>query len=504
MKVLGRHIIGWWMLILLILWVSTSSAETFTLTILHVNDLHGRFLPDEEAGAQKSVIGAAYLAGMIKAERAKNPTGTLLLSAGDMFQGTPESNLFHGAPIIEMMNELKFDAMTLGNHEFDWGMAVLHSMRKKASFPFLAANIVNDKGIPVLGIRPYRIVQRNRAKVAVIGVTTQETKYTTKPDNVKDVVFLNPESVLPRFIKEVRAQGATVVVVLSHLGKDVDQHLASAVPGIDVIVGGDSHTEILKPLWAESGTLIVQAGAYGEYLGVLELTIDAQTGRITGYTDRSGLKRVSAGQGDKADRTIALLEKQYEERLRPLFSAVVGETSVDLVTDLDQESNFGNLITDAMREASGAQIAVQNSGGIRQRIPTGKITMRQIYKALPFDNWLVTMDLTGEQLKLLLKQSEGSGKGLMQLSGLTVTYDRKKTAGNPVVKAAVNGAPIEDEKTYRVVTNDFLAAGGDRMDVFTKGRFPVRGDNLRDVLVRYLQKHSPVAPKVEGRIVFVK
>ncbi len=177
-----------------------------------------------------------------------------------MFQGSPVSNLFHGTPVMEVMNEVRFDAMTLGNHEFDWGMGALTRLRKEAHFPFLAANIVDSRGNLLPGIRPYTILQRGHAKVAVIGVTTPETGYTTKPDNVKGLTFLSPEAVLPRLIQEVRQQGASIVIVLSHLGLDADKSLAAAVPGIDVIVGGHSHTEIPKPLKTESGTVIVQAG----------------------------------------------------------------------------------------------------------------------------------------------------------------------------------------------------------------------------------------------------
>ena len=149
-------------------------SATTQLTILHVNDYHGRMLPaiDKQIDPKKEVGGAAYLADMIKEERAKNPGGTLLLAAGDMFQGSPESNLSHGTPVIEIMNELKFDAMVVGNHEFDWGMAVLTRLRKNAQFPFLAANIVDSHGNLLPGIRPYRILQRRHAKVAVIGLTT--------------------------------------------------------------------------------------------------------------------------------------------------------------------------------------------------------------------------------------------------------------------------------------------------------------------------------------------
>ena len=202
--------------IFLIVASGSHAAEPATtlLTILHVNDYHGRVKPflDKTIDPQEQVGGAAYLAAMIKQARAKNPTGTLLLAAGDMFQGSPVSNLFHGAPVMEVMNEVRFDAMTLGNHEFDWGMGALTRLRKEAHFPFLAANIVDSRGNLLPGIKPYTIFQRGHAKVAVIGLTTPETGYTTKPDNVKGLTFLSPDAVLPRLIQEVRQQGASIII----------------------------------------------------------------------------------------------------------------------------------------------------------------------------------------------------------------------------------------------------------------------------------------------------
>ena len=351
---------------------------TTLLTILHVNDYHGRVKPsiDKVTDPQKQVGGAAQLAAMIKKARAENPEGTLLLSAGDMFQGSPVSNLFHGTPVMEVMNELKFDAMTLGNHEFDWGMGALTRLRKEARFPLLAANIVDSKGNLLPGIRPYTILQRGHAKVAVIGVTTPETAYTTKPDNVKGLTFLSPETVLPRLIQNVRQQGASIVIVLSHLGLDADKRLAAAVPGVDVIVGGHSHTAIPKPLKMESGTVILQAGAYGVYLGVLELVVDKATGRATGYTESSGLRLVSAGLQDTPDRKAALIVKKYDDRVKQKFAAVVGETSVDLTAQSGSESNLGDLTADAMRAAAGGQIAFQKAAASGPIFLQGKLRWR--------------------------------------------------------------------------------------------------------------------------------
>jgi 2',3'-cyclic-nucleotide 2'-phosphodiesterase (5'-nucleotidase family) len=478
--------------------------DTALLTILQVNDFHGRVKPfiDTRPDPQQRIGGAAYLATMIKEARAKNPRGTLLLAAGDMFQGSPVSNLFHGMPVIEIMNLLKFDAMALGNHEFDWGIGTLTHLRKRARFPFLAANIVDRRGKRLNGIKPYVTLQREDVKIAVIGVTTPETIYITKPDNVKGMTFLSPETVLPSLIKEVKRQGASVIVLLSHLGLDADKRVAGAVPGIDVIVGGHSHTEIPKPLRLRTGTVITQAGAYGAYLGVLELIVDKSTGRSRGYTKASGLRLVSAGPQDSADNSVARVVKAYDDRIKGKFAAMVGETSVDLTVQSNGESNLGNLIADAMRAAMHGQIAFQNSGGIRARIPAGKITMEELYTVLPFDNMLVSMELTGKQVNEALEQGGTMEFGILQASGVDVTYDLKKAVGQRVVKARIAGETIDPDKKYTVITNDFLAAGGDNITALKEGKNVRYGDPLRETFAQYLKEHSPVAAKIEGRIIF--
>jgi 5'-nucleotidase / UDP-sugar diphosphatase len=481
--------------------VYAAEPATSLLTILYVNDYHGRINAsiNNAVDPEQPVGGAAYLAAMIKEARAKNPRSTLLLAAGDMFQGSAVSNLAHGAPVIEIMNELKFDAMVLGNHEFDWGMGVLEQIRREAHVPFLSANIVESKGHLLPGIKQYTILQRGHAKVAVIGVTTPDTEYTTKPDNVKGLSFLSPETLLPGLIRKVKQQGATIVILLSHLGLDADKRVASAVPGIDVIVGGHSHTVIPKPLKLDN-TLILQAGAYGLYLGVLELVVNETTGRAIGYTKQSGLKIVSAGLQDKMDRKAALIVKEYNNKVKQKFSAVVGETSVDLTPGRGRESNLGDLTADAMRAATGCQIGFENSGGIRATIPAGKITMEELYTAFPFDNLLVSMVLSGKQVREALEQGGTMAFGGLQVSGITVTYDLSKAVGERVMRAEINGEPLDEGRSYTVVTNDFLAAGGDKVSALREGKNITYGDTLLDALVTYLKKHSPVSTKVEGRI----
>jgi 2',3'-cyclic-nucleotide 2'-phosphodiesterase (5'-nucleotidase family) len=482
-----------------------SQVPSIDLTILHINDFHGRLLPYTVKSISEKipVSGVAYLAQMINEERSKNPEGTILLSAGDMFQGTPQSNIFRGEPVVEIMNYLKFDAMAVGNHEFDWGQEVLQKLSSISNFPYLSANIVDKDGKYLPYLKPYVIIERKGIKIAIIGLTTPETAYITKPDYVKDLKFLDPVEILPNIIDDVRNKGANLVVVLSHLGFDADKELAEKVSGIDVIVGGHSHTVVTNPVVVR-GVIITQAGYNGIYLGVLEIKIQPETNIILGYTRENELKTVFAGPENKFDEKVAQIVDKYNSQLKEEFAKVVGETMVDLVSNYNEEYNVGNVICDAMREAVSADIAFQNSGGIRTDIQKGPITMELVYTLLPFDNVLVTMDLTGKQILQLLEQSATLQKGILQQSGLKVKYDMTKPVGQRVVEVFVGEKPLELDKVYKVVTNDFLAAGGDNFVTFKEGKNLVYGDMLRDVFIEYLKKHSPISPKVEGRSIIIK
>ncbi|MBN2687765.1 MAG: bifunctional metallophosphatase/5'-nucleotidase [Deltaproteobacteria bacterium] len=483
-----------------------STPSTIGITILHVNDLHGHILPyiDKVIDPTVPVGDAACLAAMIDEERERNPLGTILLSAGDMSQGTPISNLFHGKPVIEIMNNLRFDAMTIGNHEFDWTLDVLEQMIGWAYFPFLSSNILTKQGTFIPGVRPYIMVERKGLKIAVIGVTTVETAYTTKPGNVKGLTFLDPSTVLPPLMKEVRDKGARIIVVLSHLGLNADKELASKVPGIDVIVGGHSHTAVTDPVIVNE-TIIVQAGCYDAYLGVLDLTIRKDMMRIVEATKRNELRPVLSGQDQRRGRDITVLIDRYNDRITKEFSRIVGTTSIDLNISRVEESNTGDLVCDAMRESTGAAIAFVNSGGLRIDIPKGAITMEKIFELLPYDNVIITMRLSGRQIRNVLEQSARIGHGgMLQVSGIRMTFDMKQPEGSRVRDIQVGTSPLRDDEQYAVAINDFLAAGGDNYVAFKEGTAVQYGDELRDAFVSYLEKHSPVSPLQEGRIHIVK
>jgi 2',3'-cyclic-nucleotide 2'-phosphodiesterase (5'-nucleotidase family) len=437
---------------------------------------------------------------MIQAERSKNPAGTLLLSAGDMFQGTPVSNLFKGRSVTDVMNYLKFDAMAIGNHEFDWGMDVLQHLTASSRFPYLSANIKDERGRYLPGVKPYIIVERKNVKIAVIGITTSEVPRITIPGRFKHMTVDRPEDILPRFIKKAKDEGAVIIIVLSHLGLDADKDLAQRIPGIHVIVGGHRHTVLETPV-VVGNTIIVQAGAYGLYLGVLKLKIDPDTGRIIGHTEEKELEKVMAGKDRPYDKEMARIIHAYYGRIQKEYSRVVGETSVALVRYHQRESNIGNFICDTMRKKTGTDIAFINSGAIRNNIPKGRITLEQVFTLLPFDNILVTMKLTGKQILEILEQNAKLKHGILQVSGMEISYDLSEPVSSRVREVHIGRRSLDPKKMYTVTTIDFLAAGGDTFSPFKEGKNIMYGTALRDVFVSYLEKHSPISPRIEGRII---
>ena len=509
-KPLASSLPGFLFLILIILLPAITPAlcpavarqTEVNLTILHVNDTHGHILPamDKSIDSEGPVGGAEYLAKMIESERAANPTGTLLLSAGDMFQGTPISALFRGKPVIEIMNYLKYDAMVLGNHEFDWGRAPLQSIISETAFPVLSANILDQGGRLLHGVKPYVMVKRKNVQIAIIGLTTPETIYTTTPGSLTGLTFVSPQKVLPPLIKKVRAHGAKLIIVLSHLGLDADRELARQVQGIDVIVGGHSHTAIPDPI-NESGTVIVQAGSNGSYLGELNISFDTAKKKIVDYTRKNELKLVSTSSGAQFDPNVARIVDKYDSQIRAEFSKVIGTAAVNLTNEPSTESNLGDLIADAMRESTGASIAFMHGGGIRADLPKGPLTLEMIYTVLPFDNTIMSVELTGEQIRNALEKSPLSEK-LLQVSGIKVQYDISRPAGAKVVSALVDGRPLDPGAVYRVAINDFLAAGGDQFTVFKQGANMVPGPALRDAVLERIRNNSPISIQKQERIVF--
>jgi 5'-nucleotidase/UDP-sugar diphosphatase len=508
MKNLRLSLLG---LLLLLFLAVPAGARAATLRLLYVNDFHGFAEPYRPLGSKELLGGAAYLAGAVDRLRAGQPT--LLLAAGDMIQGNNWANLFKGQSSIELMNAMKFDALVVGNHEFDYGQKVLQGRLGETHFPVLGANV---KGLR--GLKPYVIKDIAGLRVAVIGVVTADTPTTTHPRNVAGLKFAPPDASVARCLKDLKGK-ADLVVVLSHIGYAADRALAAQVPGIDVIIGGHSHTRLEAPA-VVNHTIIGQAWEHAKALGVLDL--DLKDGKIVKFSGHLQEIKPIPGQEDKA---IEKIVEKYSHKVDAVLDRTIGETEVDLDGEHGRlrETNLGDLVADIMRSAAGAQIALINGGSLRASIHRGPIKAKEIYAALPFDNYVVAIRLTGQQLRESLEHgmsglAEKAGR-FPQVSGLTFTYSPQAAAGSRVREVAIDGRPLDPKGRYVVATNDFLAAGGDGYRAFGQAlkagagflrlggaltsknlTYCNPGVWLRDLVMDYIKANQTISPQVEGRI----
>lgn len=479
--------------------IAAADAQT-TLTVLHVNDLHARMEPFAPATDAPVVGGMARIAAKAFAIRADQPGKVLFLSAGDMIHGTNIANLFGGRSVIETMNLAGFDAMTLGNHEFNYGQEALLALGEKALFPFLGANIINAEGQRY--VKPYIIKEVGNLKVAIIGLSAEETPIVTHPKNVAGMTFANPIVTAKELVKVQEIQEADLILALTHIGAELDRQLAAEVPEIDVIVGGHSHTQIDK---AEKigETVYVQAGEHGKYLGRLDLTV------ADGKVVSSNYLLLPVDDSVTPVAGIQAVIDTYNASLKDMMNVVVGETQTALDGAREnvrtRETNLGNLVADIMRHGVGADIAFGNGGGIRASIAQGKVTVGDVFTVLPFDNTLVLIEVTGEQILQALEVGVGKYPaqlgGFLQISGMSFVFDPSKPEGQRVVSAKVGDAALDPARKYKLAVNDFMAAGGDGYVMFMDAKVLANtGEMLRDVAVRYFQAVKTVNPQIEGRI----
>ncbi len=472
------------------------------IDIVSVNDFHGALL---EAGRNP---GAAKFATFLRSEWAKNPHGTIFLSAGDMFQGSPDSNLLYGKPVVEVLNAMRLDAMTLGNHEFDWGLAKLKDRVMESKFPYISANVQERDSLGRMDfVKPYVLLKRCGVKIAVIGIVTPETAHTTNPKTVEPFEFRSPEAVVKELLPAVRAQGAEIVVVLSHLASYQDKktgevtgdaaNLASQATGIDAVVSGHSHQSVAGKV---SGIPVVQAYYNGRALGRISLVYSRQEKKVIASTVRALEVPVKDAI---LDPEIAAIVNSSQSEIAPVKNVPLGKTVEALSHDRYGLSVLGQWSSDVMRSVAKADIAFQNGGGLRTSIPAGDITMGNLYEVMPFDNTLVTMDLTGEQVLAVLNHGINNAKlGTVQFSGLQVMVDSNNPFGSQVIEVRLNdGSFLEPSATYRIVTNDFMAAGGDEYFMLKQGKnitdtfIPVR-----DALAEAIRKAGTLRVQFDGRM----
>ena len=436
-------------------------SQEVKITIMHTNDVHARIVES------KTELGYSKIAAAFSDAKSKNPN-TLLIDVGDTFHGLPIANIDQGASIVKLMNEMGYSYMTTGNHDYNYGFNRLMELEKAAKFKILAANVYKD-GKRVF--TPYIIQTIQGVRVAFFGLATPETAYKTDPKGIEGVSFTDP-IVEGRMIANELAGQYDVLVLLSHLGIDKSSDptsikVAQAIPELDVIIDGHSHTE-LATLQKENQTpvLIASTGANGVGLGVVDMVVG------TNRTVKSKTARtitVANSPELKGDAKIAGMIGDLSKAQDAVLLQVVAKTTVALEGKREivrtQQSNLGTLIANGMLYVTGADIALMNGGGIRDSIPAGDITMKQIYTVMPFGNYMQTGKLKGSELKAVLENGVGKlpapdGR-FPHLAGWTFTLDVSKPAGERVSNILIGGQPVDPNKDYVFTTLNFEFNGGD-------------------------------------------
>lgn len=471
------------------------------MKILYTNDIHGGILPYEQPDKPGIEFGGMSQLSSSINDAIKDRDSTLILDGGDWAQGTYVSGRDKGQTLMQIMNAIGYDASEIGNHDFDWGREGLDNMIATQNFPTLGANIINTSdGTIMKGVQPYITKEINGTKVGIIGVTSPRTANDTAAANTVGLKFEDNIKTVKKYINELKKQGTEMFVVVSHCGDTLDKQMAKAIPELDVIVGAHSHKTFEKPI-VVGDTLILQSGSGARNLGELDLTFDKQSGKIVNYNNT--IKHISSENSKKDPKIEAILEPMMAD-INAEMNKVVGNTSVILTRRGKlAETIMGNLVTDSLRYVTGADVGFVNSGGIRAEIGKGPITYGEVYSVLPSDNNVVTMDLTGKQLKGVMEESAGRARGTIEVSGMKMDIDPRKPAGQRVFNITVNGEPLDLNKTYKVATNDFLSTGGNGYTDLTQGKHTAdTGIAYRDALVKYFEhvgSFDETNAKVEGR-----
>lgn len=475
------------------------------IVILHSNDVHSRLESHVPEGAEAEQGGRVRLATVVEEVRAKYGAGkVLLLDAGDSIHGTNIDNLFGGLPSIEVMNAMGYDAFTPGNHEFNYGQEVLAQRVLDAEFTTLAANVTYADGRLFAG-RSVTIREVNGIRVGIMGLVAQETPIVTHPKNVEGLVFHDPIAVAKQVAALVRSE-VDLLIALSHIGFEMDQELAKAVPELDVIVGGHSHTKLDQAVEV-NGVLLVQSHEYANNLGFLRLVVE--DGKIIEYD--SELLPVTADVRKHAG--IQAIIDGWDAQMQQRLGQVVASSPISWNGEREDvrtlETNLGNLVADIIRETVGAEIALTNGGGIRASIHPGDISVADIYSVLPFDNTLIVVELMGMDILDALEHSvrlwPAQNGGFLQVSGISFEVIPGALPGGRVINVKVGENAIAAGKYYTVATNDFLAAGGDGYDTLKNSILVAdTGIMLRDVVVDYFIEHPTAQEPEPGRIIFVE
>lgn len=518
---------------------SGAAHADFTLNILHINDFHSRFDPitgtDSNCDAETDAAGECFggiarLKTVIDDTRAKYADGnSLLLSAGDNFQGSLYYTTYKSKVVSDFFNQMGFDVVATGNHEFDDGPEEFIKFIEAAEFPIIGGNFDVTRDPSLAGkIKGSFVIEVGGEKIGIIGATTEDTPDIASPG--PNVEFTDVIQYVRGASEALDAAGVNKIILLSHIGYTVDQQVAAALPLVDVIVGGHSHTLLSNTAEGAAGPYptmvanpdgvevpVVQANQYGKYLGDIAITWD-DNGVVTKAEGEPFLIDASVTANDDFKTQLAELAGPILETT----SQVIGTATAPLDGSREvcraMECSMGNLLADAILDRvadQGATIAFQNGGGIRASIDAGEVTVGDVLTVLPFSNTLATVQVSGadvvEALENGVSDVENGAGRFSQVAGLKYSFDLKQPAGSRVSDVLVKGqgdtwVPIDEAATYTVVTNNYVRGGGDGFATFAEGDNPYDfGPPLEQVVAEYIAKlGGEYTPYTDGRITEIK
>ncbi len=480
--------------------VYADGEDTVSLTIVHTNDIHSRVEADD------SSIGFSRLATYVKKLKADNPN-VLLLDAGDTTHGLPIATLSNGEAMVKFMNEVGYDAMVPGNHDFNYGYHRLVEFNEMAEFPILAANVIPVEG--EMDLNEYIVKEMNGIKIGIFGVTTEESKYKSNPKNTEGVDITDPVAKATEMVEKLQEEEVDMIIALAHVGLDGESDpkssdIAEQVEGIDLIVDGHSHSTFEEGLLVND-TLIVQTGEHLENVG--KITVEFENGEVT-KIEPTLFTREEAEALVEDDAVKVSIDELKELNYKEL-ATVIGEANVDLVGEREivrtRESNLGNLMTDALLEVTNADMALTNGGGIRASIPEGEITKNHVLATFPFGNYGVKMQISGADILSSLEHAVSgypSAEGKFpHVAGATFKINPNAEAGNRVYDLMIQDEPVDVNKTYTLATNDFMAVGGDGYENLSNGKIIGEYSGFDEILDQHIETIGVVDIGVEGRIV---
>lgn len=472
--------------------LNVSICAAAELVIFHTNDMHARVQASDDGGQS---IGLAEMAAAVKAVKAQNPA-TLWLDAGDTFHGMPMITISKGENMVLLMNEAGFDAMTAGNHDFNYSSAQLEKLAKQLKFPLLDANVVrksNHKNI----FKAYKIFKLNGIKVGVFGLSTPDTAFATNPSNVATIDFLNPIEVSKEMIKILRPK-CDVLIAITHLGVDASssytsERIARETEGIDLIVDGHSHTALAEGLRVND-TLIVQTGWHEYKLG--KATIEVENHKIISkkaeLLDADEVKAINPAPDKKILTTLADVNAKAEKLLDEVIAHSDKELSSYRLLVRRNESELGNLAADAFRWMAKSDIAIANGGGLREDLPEGDVKKRNTMAIFPFGNTLRVAEIDGKTIREMLEHSveyyPASFGGFLDVSGMTFSYDPSQPAKQRVKEISIGGQPLDENKTYTIALVDFQTSGGDGYSMLTNLKIVGEFGTCDEILADYLNQ----------------